>query len=395
MFIDRPSALAAVHQALADNVATVLLGPRQVGKSTLARTIAAERPDSIYLDLELDEDLRKLDDAAAYLRSTAGRLTVIDEVHRAPLLFATLRSLIDERRRAGQRTGEFLLLGSASLDLVQQASETLAGRVTYIELQPVGPIDGAGAAISLDARWLRGGFPDSLLARDDAASLRWRKAFIRSYLEREVPMFAPRMPAATIGRLWTMLAHGQGTMLNTARLAQALAVSAPMATRYIDLLEDLLLVRRLTPWSGNLGKRLVRSPKLYVRDCGLVHALLDIGTHDQLLGHPVVGASWEGLAIEALIDAAGPDAQFSFYRTAAGAEIDLVIERGGQVAFAVEIKRSTAPKIEQGFYWGANDIGAARRIVVTPAGERYPGRDGVEVIPLLAALVEVAPRGAT
>ena len=332
MFIARPSALAEIRQALADNAATVLLGPRQVGKSTLARTIAAGGTDTVYLDLELDEDLRKLDDAAAYLRSTTGRLTVIDEVQRTPTLFATLRSMIDERRRAGHRAGEFLLLGSASLDLVQHSAETLAGRATYVELQPVGPHDGEGAGISLDTLWLRGGFPDSLLARDDAASLRWRKAFIRSYLERDVPMFAPRMPAATIGRLWTMLAHGHGTLLNTARLAQSLAVSAPMASRYIDLLADLLLVRRLAPWSGNLGKRLVRSPKLYVRDCGLVHALLDVGTHDQLLGHPVAGASWEGMVIESLIDAAGPNAQFSFYRTAVGAEIDLVIERGGPVA---------------------------------------------------------------
>ena len=394
MLIDRPAAFATVSQALADNAATVLLGPRQVGKSTLARTIAAERADSVYLDLELEEDLRKLDDAAAYLRSTAGRLTIIDEVQRAPRLFATLRSLIDERRRAGHRTAEFLLLGSASLDLVQHSAETLAGRATYIELQPVGPKDGAKAGIDLDALWLRGGFPDSLLARDDAASLRWRKAFIRTYLERDVPMFAPRMPAATIGRLWTMLAHGQGTLLNTARLAQALAVSAPMTARYIDLLTDLLLVRRLTPWSGNLGKRLVRSPKVYVRDSGLVHALLDVGTSDQLLGHPVAGASWEGLVIEALIDAAGPDAQFSFYRTVAGAEIDLVIERGGRVAFAIEIKRSTAPKIEQGFYWGASDIGAARRIVVTPGTDRYPLREGAEVMPLLTALEEIAPSAA-
>jgi uncharacterized protein len=392
VFVDRPSSLTLVRQALEDNAATVLLGPRQVGKSTLARTIAAEKPASIYLDLELDEDLRKLDDAASYLRTTAGHLTIIDEVHRAPHLFATLRSLIDERRRAGQRTGEFLLLGSASLDLVQQSAETLAGRVTYTELQPVGPRDSARADIAIDQLWLRGGFPDSLLANDDAASLRWRKAFIRSYLERDVPMFAPRMPSATIGRLWTMLAHGQGTMLNTARLGQGLAVTAPMAGRYIDLLVDLLLVRRLTPWSGNLGKRLVRSPKLYVRDSGLVHALLDIETSDQLLGHPVVGASWEGMAIEALIEAAGPNAQYSFYRTAAGSEIDLVIERGGVVAFAIEIKRSTAPKVEQGFFIGANDIGAARKIVITPGGDRYPIRDGAEVMPLLQAIADVTCR---
>jgi uncharacterized protein len=392
MFVDRPSSLALIRQALTDNAATVLLGPRQVGKSTLARTIAAEKTASVYLDLELDEDLRKLDDAASYLRTTAGHLTIIDEVHRAPHLFATLRSLIDERRRAGQRTGEFLLLGSASLDLVQRSAETLAGRVTYIELQPVGPSDSAGADIASDQLWLRGGFPDSLLASDDAASLRWRKAFIRSYLERDVPMFAPRMPSTTIARLWTMLAHGQGTMLNTARLGQGLAVTAPMAGRYIDLLVDLLLIRRLTPWSGNLGKRLVRSPKLYVRDSGLVHALLDIETGDQLLGHPVVGASWEGMAIEALIEAGGPHAQYSFYRTAAGAEIDLVIERGGQVAFAIEIKRSTAPKVEQGFFIGSNDIGAARKIIVTPSGDRYPIRDGAEVMPLLQAVEEVTGR---
>jgi predicted AAA+ superfamily ATPase len=392
MFVDRPTSLTFVRQALADNAATVLLGPHQVGKSTLARTIAAEKPASIYLDLELDEDLRKLEDAASYLRTTAGNLTIIDEVHRAPHLFATLRSLIDERRRAGQRTGEFLLLGSASLDLVQQSAETLAGRVTYIELQPVGPSDSSRANIAINQLWLRGGFPDSLLAADDAASLRWRKAFIRSYLERDVPMFAPRMPSATIGRLWTMLAHGQGTMLNTARLGQGLAVSAPMARRYLDLLVDLQLVRRLNPWSGNLGKRLVRSPKLYVRDSGLVHALLDIGTVDQLLGHPVVGASWEGMAIEALVEAARPHAQYSFYRTAAGAEIDLVIERGGQVAFAIEIKRSNAPKVEHGFFIGANDIGAARKLVITPSGDRYPIRDGAEVMPLLQAIEEVTVR---
>ncbi|MBA3896929.1 MAG: ATP-binding protein, partial [Sphingomonadaceae bacterium] len=280
MIITRASAMTALRQALSDNAATVLLGPRQIGKTTLARAIADERDGSVYLDLELDADVRKLEDAASYLRSTAGRLTVIDEVHRAPHLFAELRSVIDERRRAGQRTGEFLLLGSASLDLVQQSAETLAGRVTYLELAPVGPLEAQGAAIPIDALWLRGGFPDSLLAGDDGASLRWRKNFTRSYLEREVPMFAPRMPATTIGRLWTMLAHGQGSLLNAARLGQALAVTAPMVGRYIDLLADLLLVRRLQPWSGNLGKRLVRSPKIYVRDAGLVHGLLDIATLD-------------------------------------------------------------------------------------------------------------------
>jgi len=390
MIFPRESAMAALREALDDNAATVLLGPRQIGKTTLAHAVAAERPDSVYLDLESDPDVRKLEDASAYLRTTAGRLTVIDEVHRAPHLFAQLRSLIDERRRAGQRTGEFLLLGSASLDLVQKSAETLAGRVTYLELPPIGPQDVATAGIAMDALWLRGGFPDSLLARDDASSLRWRKNFTRSYLERDVPMFAPRMPAATIGRLWTMLAHGQGSLLNASRLAQALAVTAPMVGRYIDLLVDLLLVRRLQPWSGNLGKRLVRSPKIFVRDCGLVHGLLDIASIDQLLGHPVAGASWEGFVIEALIDAAGPHATPSFYRTADGAEIDLIIERAGRVTFAIEIKRSTAPKIEHGFYIGASDVEAERRLVVYPGTETYLARDNVEVMPVLAAIETLA-----
>jgi uncharacterized protein len=389
VFIPRPAALEALSAALSDNAAAVLLGPRQVGKSTLARAIADSQPGSVYLDLELESDLRRLEDAETYLRATTGVLTVIDEVHRAPMLFATLRSLIDARRRAGQRTNQFLLLGSASLDLVQQSAESLAGRVTYLELSPLGPVEVASAGKTIDTLWLRGGFPDSLNAPDDAASLRWRTAFIRSYLERDIPMFAPRMPAATIGRLWTMLAHGQGTLLNVARLAQALAVSSPMVARYIDLLEDLLLVRRLQPWSGNLGKRLVRAPKVYVRDGGLVHALLGIGTLDALLGHPVVGATWEGLAIEAIIDAAGPGAQFSFYRTAAGAEVDLIIERAGTVAFAIEIKRSVAPKIEPGFYSGASDIGAARRLLVTPTGDSYPTRGDIEVMPLAQAIAAV------
>jgi uncharacterized protein len=392
MIIVRENVQSTVREALSDNASTVLLGPRQVGKSTLARAIAADEAESVYLDLELDDDLRKLADPVSYLRSTAGKLTVIDEVHRAPTLFATLRSLIDERRRAGQRTRQFLLLGSASLELVQQSAETLAGRVTYLELAPIGPAELHAAQIPVDTLWLRGGFPDSLTARNDAASLKWRKAFVRSYLERDVPMFAPRMPAALIGRLWTMLAHGQGSMLNAARLGQALAVSGVMAARYIDLLEDLLLIRRLQPWSGNLGKRLVRSPKIYVRDCGLVHGLLDITSLDQLLGHPVAGASWEALVIEALIDAAGPHAQYNYYRTAAGAEIDLVIERAGEVAFAIEIKRSNAPKIDQGFYWGAEDIKAKRKIVVTPNSDRYLTRDNVEVMPLLDAIQEVSPR---
>ena len=265
----------------------------------------------------------------------------------------------------------------------------MAGRVTYLDLGPIGPTEAQAAGIEMDQLWLRGGFPRSLLASDDASSLGWRHSFIRSYLERDVPMFAPRLPGAVIGRLWTMLAHAQGTMLNSARLALGLAVSAPMVVRYIDLLVDLLLVRRLQPWSGNLGKRLIRTPKVYVRDAGLVHALLDIESINHLLSHPVIGASWEGFVIEALLAAAGPGAIPMYYRTRDGAEIDLVLERAGRVAFAIEIKRGTAPRVEPGFYIACDDVKAVRRIVVHGGEESYPAAHGAEVMSLPDAIAAV------
>jgi uncharacterized protein len=330
--------------------AVVLLGPRQVGKTTLALQIASARGDNaVYLDLERPADLRRLDDADAYLRAQTGKLVVIDEIHRAPALFESLRGIIDERRRSGERAGHFLLLGSASIDLMRQASETLAGRVEYMELTPMDVLELPEAGGDINALWSRGGFPDSLLATDDAESLAWRRAFVRSYLERDVPMFAPRLPAETVGRLWTMLAHAQGTPLNQSRLAASLAVSSPAVGRYIDLLVDLLLVRRLRPWSSNTGKRLVRTPKTYVRDSGMVHALLDLETWDEVLGHPIAGASWEGFVVENLIAAAGERRTSYYYRTADGAEVDLLFERGGRIEVMIEIKRSTAPKLSKGF----------------------------------------------
>lgn len=339
-----------VEARLRHTPAVVLLGPRQVGKTTLARAIVAGRKSgALYLDLERPVDLRRLHDADAFLRAQAGRLVVIDEIHRAPGLFEVLRGIIDERRRSGDRAGHFLLLGSASLDLMRQASETLAGRVEYTELGCIDALELPRQVGDMDRLWVRGGFPESLLAKGDVDSLDWRRAFARSYLERDVPMFAPRMPAETIGRLWTMLAHAQGTPLNQSRLAAALAVSTPAVGRYVDLLVDLLLVRRLRPWSGNVRKRLVRTPKTYIRDSGLVHSLLDLETWDDVLGHPVAGASWEGFVIENLIAAAGERRTPYYYRTEDGAEVDLVLERGGRVEMAVEIKRSTAPTLSRGF----------------------------------------------
>ena len=315
---------------------------------------------------------------------------VIDEIHRAPGLFAILRGVIDENRRRRHRTRQFLLLGSASIDLMRQASETLAGRVAYLDIGPFTAAEAAVAGYHRDVAWLRGGFPESLLARDDRASLRWRLDFIRSYLERDVPMFAPRLPAPTIGRLWTMLANGQGSLLNQSRLASGLGVSAPAVGRYIDLLVDLQLVRRLQPWSSNLGKRLVRSPKTYVRDSGVLHALLELETWNDVVGHPVVGPSWEGFVIENLVAAAGERWTPYFYRTEDGAEIDLLLERAGRPGIAVEVKRASAPDAGKGFRLATDDLKIKKRYVVYPGGERYPMGGGVMAAPLADLVAELA-----
>ena len=254
---------STVRQKLLQTPAVVLLGPRQVGKTTLARAIAKGWPGgAVYLDLERPADRVRLEDADTYLRAQQGKLVIVDEIHRAPGVFEVLRGIIDDNRQAGQRSGQFLLLGSAALDLMRQSSETLAGRVAYLDIAPLNLVEATAAGIADSTLWLRGGFPDSLLAADDTYSLDWRRDFIRSYLERDVPMFAPRLPAETIGRLWTMLAHNQGSVLNQSRIASSLGVANPTIDRYIDLLVDLQLVRRLRPWGGNLGKRLVKSPKV-------------------------------------------------------------------------------------------------------------------------------------
>lgn len=372
--------------------AVALLGPRQVGKTTLARRIAENwHGGALYLDLERPADCRRLDDADTYLREQAGKLVVIDEIQRAPNLFEILRGIIDERRAANERHGHFLLLGSAALELLRQASETLAGRIAYLDLAPLTLDEALPAGIDAATLWLRGGFPESLLAANDAASIDWRRDFIRSYLERDVPMFAPRLPAETLGRLWTMLAHSQGAQLNQARLAASLGVSAPAVGRYVDLLVDLKLVRRLAPWSGNLGKRLVKSPKLYIRDSGLVHALLELESRDDVLGHPVVGASYEGMVIENLLAAASTSVRRNayYFRTADGAEIDLVLERGGAPEMAIEIKRSSAPSPDRGFAVACDDLGITERYVVYPGTERFPLRHGAQAIGLAELILRL------
>jgi predicted AAA+ superfamily ATPase len=368
MLSDRLSQLPAVG----------LLGPRQVGKTTLAQAIGATR-NSIYLDLESPIDREKLNDPVYYLSSHEKKLVILDEVQRMPELFAALRGIIDAGRRRGKNTGRFLLLGSATNDLLRQ-SETLAGRIAYIEMAPFEVME-----IPREKQtdlWVRGGFPESLLASTAAQSLIWRQAFIRTYLERDIPQMGPRIPATTLNRFWTMLAHVQGGLFNAAQLARGLAVDGKTVVRYLDLLSDLMLIRRLQPFQSNIGKRLVKSPKVFIRDSGIVHALLNISDKEALLGHPVAGASWEGFVIENLISAAPALTVPMFYRTATGAEIDLLLEIPGKGLWAIEIKRGLSTRPEKGFFIACDDIRPSKRFVVNSGTERDRISDGVEAIGL-------------
>ena len=375
-----------VLAALEDQAAVVLLGPRQVGKTTLAQDIASTR-DAVYLDMERAGDRQVLAEPDLYLDEQIGRLVIIDEVQLMPGLFGALRGQIDTRRRKGFRTGQFLLMGSASDTLLHQTAESLAGRVRYIELQP---FDLTEVGVETESvLWQRGGFPDSFLARTDRASLKWRDDFIRTYLERDIPALGLRIPAATLRRFWTMLAHSQGGLLNAARLAAGLGISGQSVARYLDVLVDLMLVRRLPPWHANAGKRLVKSPKIYVRDSGLTHALLGIDRLEGLLGHPVVGGSWEGFCIENLIAAAPEGTEASFYRSGAGAELDLILKVPSGVIWAIEIKRTTTPKVSRGFHLAAEDIGAAERMLVYAGDHDAPLPGGGRAMPLAAAMARL------
>lgn len=359
--------------------AVALLGPRQVGKTTLAKSLSPDKP-ALYLDLENPVDLAKLDDAREYLSGHQEKLIIIDEVQRAPALFQVLRGLIDERIQAGEPNAQFLLLGSASMDLLRQSSESLAGRIAYLELGGLS-IDEVGNK-NRQKLWVRGGFPLSFLSADDTQSTIWREQFIRTYLERDIPQLGPRVPAETLRRFWTMLAHSQGSLLNAAKLAKALSVDGKTVARYLDLMVDLLLVRRLEPFHANTGKRLVKSPKIYVRDSGLVHALLRLSDHEAVLGHPVAGMSWEGFVIETLVMAMHNRGESNFYRTSAGAEIDLLLTLPNGKQWAIEVKRGQSVKIAKGFYHALDDVQPDKAFAVYSGDERYSKRDGVEVIGL-------------
>lgn len=371
-------------EMLGSNPAVVLLGPRQIGKTTLAVEIA-KRLNGVYRDLENPRDLDQVRDILLFEEQYPGQLIVLDEVQRTPEIFAPLRGIIDRRRRDGMRTGQFLFLGSASLDLMRQSSESLAGRIAYVELKGVDILEYSKPktrAADTDRLWLRGGYPDALTAKTAQSSLDWRLNLIRTYLERDIAQFGFRVPSETMRRFWTMLAHHQGGLYNAAALAEGLGLSGQTIARYADILVDLLLVRRLEPWHANLGKRLVKSPKLYVRDSGLLHALLSIPDKETLLAHPVVGASWKGFVVENLLAAAGDVWRPHFYRTQAGAEIDLVLVRGGKPEIAIEIKRASAPQPAKGFHIACDDLGIERRYVVYPGSEAYPAPAGHRVTPL-------------
>ncbi|WP_305910373.1 ATP-binding protein (plasmid) [Methylomarinum sp. Ch1-1] len=376
-------------QALNRQAAVALIGPRQVGKTTLALEIANTRK-AVYLDLEAYEDREKLKDPVLFLSKNEGKLVILDEIHRMPELFQTLRGLIDRGRRKGLRSGRFLILGSASIDLLRQSGETLAGRIEYIDMGPLN-ISETSAEGNDDPEklWVRGGFPDSYLAANDQDSYAYRRNFIRTYLERDVPQFGPRIPAETLERLWIMLAHSQGQCLNASRLAGSLSISAPTVSSYIDLLVDLLLVRRLPPFHSNVKKRLVKSPRIFVRDSGITHALLGLADYNQLSGHPVFGASWEGFVIENLLSAAPDRTAASFYRTSAGAEIDLVLQLSGGETWTVEIKSGLTAKPEKGFYHALEDIKPDRSFVVYAGKDRYPMTEETDIISLLELVQEL------
>ena len=388
--------LATAKDRLSYTPGVVLLGPRQVGKTTLARAVAADYSGALLLDLQLPADRAKLVNVDAFLRNHRDQLVVLDEVQYMPEIFAQLRPEIDQDRRAGR----FLLLGSASGKLLAQSSESLAGRVAYLELAPLmtGEVlnpserdafptalnDAAldhTALLTLQELWLRGGFPLSYTARTSAQSYTWRSDFIQTFLSRDLREFGVNVPAATLYRFWRMLAHLHGQQLNASAIAQSLGVNSHNTVQaYLDILVDTMMVRKLEPHFVNIGKRLVKSPKVYVRDSGLLHSLLNIADLDTLMGHPSAGASWEGFCVEQICNQLPQGATVSYYRTAAGTELDLVVELGGK-KIAFEIKFSTAPKPTKGFWQGLEDVGANKAYVIAPVPQRWRMADNVEVIP--------------
>lgn len=384
-------AATEVREALRWQPAVALLGPRQVGKTTLAQAIGREM-NAVYFDLEDPDDRDKLQQARALFDRYEDRLVILDEIHRFPELLLSLRGAIDRGRSRGRRTGRFLILGSASLDVLRETGETLAGRIAYRELLSLDILEIPDDSGSRDALFVRGGYPEAFLAPSDEVSLVGRRDFIRTYLERELAWMNPRLPADTLSRLWTMLAHSQGGLLNASQLAGSLGLTVHTVNRYLAVLSDLLLVRKLTPVRANIRKRLVKSPKVYLRDSGFVHALLEVPTFDALLGHPVAGPSWEGFVIENLLAVAPDRTRAGFFRTAAGAEMDLVLDFPSGERWAIEIKWSRVPRTTKGFHLAREALAPDRCFLVGTGPERYPVTDAVEAIGLRELAAELLAR---
>lgn len=375
-----------LKERLLETASVALLGPRQVGKTTLAFQLMKSMP-SVYLDLENRTDLLKVQDLFTFHKENSDKLIILDEVQRLPEVFPTIRGIIDSERRKGNKTGHFLFLGSASIELLQQSSESLAGRISYLELFTINVLEtltGKSQTEKLNELWVRGGFPESLLSKTDRSSLQWRTDFIKTYIERDIPQLGPRIPSNTMERLWMMLAHNQGINLNASKLAGALEISNTSVGRYVDLLVDLLLVRKLLPFTKNTKKRLVKSPRVYVRDSGVVHALLNIEGFNALLGHPVVGKSWEGFVLENVLSVLPNGAECYYYRTSNGAEIDLIIEFAGskQELWAIEIKRSASAHLQKGFYEACQDLVPTKKFVVHAEPENFLLKDEIRSIGL-------------
>ena len=378
---------ADVHERLGFYPGVVLLGPRQVGKTTLARAIAAEHPDALVLDLERPSDRAQLAEPELFLAQHRHRLVVLDEVQMLPELFTQLRPEID----ADRRPGRFLLLGSASGALLRQRTESLAGRVGYLELTPLRASELPTDLATLQQLWLRGGFPQAQLAPSERLSYAWRQDFVQAFLQRDLPQMGVGVAADPLHRFWRMLAHLQGQLFNASQLGMSLGgASHSTATRYLDLLVDTLMVRRLEPFLPNVGKRLVKSPKVYIRDSGLVHALLNIASLSDLQGHPIVGASWEGFVVEQVRALLPPGAEMGFYRTAAGAELDIVVQAGTR-RLGIEVKFSAAPTATKGFWQAVGDLQPERTVVVAPVARAYSLRNGVDVVPVWALPELLAP----
>lgn len=367
-----------------------LLGARQVGKTTLALEVSkALYKKTTYLDLELDSDLNKLSDPESFLSRFQNELLIIDEVQRKPDLFRVLRSIIDRRKREGEGSGQFLILGSASKELLQHTSESLAGRIRYLELTPFSIIellDHDPTLLDIERLWFRGGFPDSYLAIDDVSSWNWRNDFISTYVERDIPTMGAGVSPSQLKKFWTMLAHYHGQQVVLSELGRSLEVSHTTIRNYLDLLTDFYMVRQLTPWSGNIKKRLVKSPKIYIRDTGLLHKLLQVSSFDVLLGHPSIGASWEGFVVENIINLLDSRWNFSYFRTSTQTEIDLVLQTPNNEIWAIEIKRSSAPKLGRGIYDAFQDVKATHKWIINAGSDQYPLPNGVEVIGLVAFL---------